>query len=262
MKRLSKRLVSLFEGYINNTLSDQEKAELFEALRLEGRQDEIRALIDLEIKKLDLGKVEIDRFLSEDRAQRALERIMQDESAAAYDNLFKPLLSEAIRDRGDVAGVPAAGPVKQGRLKRLSVLQWTAAASVLVLLCAGLYWFFAGKQDGEQTLAATSPQEQYDVLPGRNNAMIILSDGSRINLDSAMDGRIGQEENTRVVKHNGQLSYKSVGLNRKVLYNTIATARGNQYSLVLPVFACASRRHQGMAECRELHYFSNGIHRP
>lgn len=234
MKRLSKRLVSLFEGYINNTLSDQEKAELFEALRLEGRQDEIRALIDLEIKKLDLGKVEIDRFLSEDRAQRALERIMQDESAAAYDNLFKPLLSEAIRDRGDVAGVPAAGPVKQGRLKRLSVLQWTAAASVLVLLCAGLYWFFAGKQDGEQTLAATSPQEQYDVLPGRNNAMIILSDGSRINLDSAMDGRIGQEENTRVVKQNGQLSYKSVGLNRKVLYNTIATARGNQYSLVLP----------------------------
>lgn len=235
MKRLSKRLISLFEGYINNTLSDSEKAAFFETLRSESRQEDVRALIDLEIKKLDLGEVEIDRFLSEENAGGILQRVLQDGADRSKDNLFKPYLSNVTGDAAapDIA-TASVSLKKERRVKRLAILRWAVAASVLVLLCAGLYWGIAGKQDEKKTLAATAPQEQYDVLPGRNSAMIILSDGSRINLDSAMDGKIGQEENTRVVKQNGQLSYKSVGLNRKTLYNTITTARGNQYSLVLP----------------------------
>lgn len=234
MKRLSKRLISLFEGYINNTLSDSEKAAFFEALRSEGSQEDVRALIDLEIKKLDLGEVEIDRFLSEENAGGILQRILRDDAGRSKDNLFKPYLSNAIPDTAAPDVAPESVPLKERRIKRLAISRWAVAASVLVLLSAGLYWSIAGRQDGKQTLAATEPQEQYDVLPGRNSAMITLSDGSRINLDSAVDGRIGQEENTRVVKQHGQLSYKSVGLNRKTLYNTITTARGNQYSLVLP----------------------------
>jgi len=73
-----------------------------------------------------------------------------------------------------------------------------------------------------------------DVAPGRDNAILTLADGSVILLDSAANGELVLEGNTKVLKMNGQILYTENGASTsKVIYNTMSTARGNQYQLQL-----------------------------
>ena len=75
----------------------------------------------------------------------------------------------------------------------------------------------------------------HDVAPGGNRAVLTLANGSQIILDSAANGNLAQQGNTKIVKlDSGQLAYNS--LNERsddVLYNTISTPRGGQYQIVL-----------------------------
>ena len=76
----------------------------------------------------------------------------------------------------------------------------------------------------------------HDLPPGRNNAILTLADGHSITLDSAANGRLAQQGNTKVIKLNGQIAYRNTGNTRgdeAILFNTISTARGNQYQLTL-----------------------------
>ena len=72
-------------------------------------------------------------------------------------------------------------------------------------------------------------------MPGSNKAILTLADGSTIILQSAINGIVAQQGNTKISKSaDGQLVYKS--LNEKpteVLINSIATPKGGQYQLVL-----------------------------
>jgi ferric-dicitrate binding protein FerR (iron transport regulator) len=87
-----------------------------------------------------------------------------------------------------------------------------------------------------------------DVAPGGNKAVLTLSDGTQIVLDSAMNGVLSSQGNSKVLKLNsGQLAYTANGEslkgssvkggaekgNRSLVYNTITTPRGGQYQLVL-----------------------------
>ena len=77
-----------------------------------------------------------------------------------------------------------------------------------------------------------------DIAPGGNKAILTLADGSTIILDSAQNGALAQQGNTKILKlNNGQLAYNSTNKllsNTKVLYNTISTPKGGQYQIVLP----------------------------
>jgi len=76
--------------------------------------------------------------------------------------------------------------------------------------------------------------KQNDFLPGKNTAILTLADGSTIVLDSAKNGALTSQGNTKVIKlNNGQLAYSSSGATNEVLYNTMSTPRGGQYKLVL-----------------------------
>ncbi len=111
-----------------------------------------------------------------------------------------------------------------------------AAASVLLLLSIGGYFIFnnlAPKQ-----IADIEKQQQFnknDVAPGGNKAILTLANGTQIVLDSAANGALTQQGNTKIIKlDNGQLAYNP--LNQKpgeILYNTISTPKGGQYQIVL-----------------------------
>ncbi len=75
-----------------------------------------------------------------------------------------------------------------------------------------------------------------DVAPGGNKAILTLADGSVIVLDSAQNGTLTNQGNTKVIKlDNGQLAYNSAGIkSTEVLFNTISTPRGGQYQVILP----------------------------
>lgn len=115
-----------------------------------------------------------------------------------------------------------------------------AAAVILILLSAGAYFIFSSKSS-KQELAKTQPpkpQLKNDIAPGGNKALLTLTDGSTIILDSTSNGTIIQQGNIKVDKlKNGLLAYtingKQITENDEAFYNTISTPRGGQYQLLL-----------------------------
>jgi transmembrane sensor len=120
------------------------------------------------------------------------------------------------------------------------------AAAVLLVLVAGGVGFAVYRQvlDRSPRLAAVRDRGgMRDVAPGGNKAVLILADGSHVELDSARNGDIGQQGGARVIKQDSdRLVYKrgkggdgNVGAPGvgATLYNTIQTPRGGQYQVVL-----------------------------
>jgi ferric-dicitrate binding protein FerR (iron transport regulator) len=112
---------------------------------------------------------------------------------------------------------------------------WLAAASVLlVLLAAG--WFLLKHPSGSKQLAINKTKSAHqDILPGGNRAILTLSNGSSIQLDTASNGTLAREGSSRVIKlADGRLAYEGANIKSiEVQYNTVATPRGGQYQLTL-----------------------------
>jgi transmembrane sensor len=111
-------------------------------------------------------------------------------------------------------------------------LRYTAAAILFLAIGACLaYWhsLFPAPVAEEPVLA------RQDIAPGGNKAILTLSDGSKIVLDSAANGLLANQGNTSITKlASGRLDYISVpGKTSNTLYNTLTTPRGGQYKLVL-----------------------------
>jgi ferric-dicitrate binding protein FerR (iron transport regulator) len=115
-----------------------------------------------------------------------------------------------------------------------SLLKWAAAASVIVLLSGSLL-HVRHRQAG---IPDTIVRYKNDLSPGGNRAMLILADGSRIELDSLQNGKVGNQGNARILKFNNALTYQAQGNAvredpESIRYNTVSTPRGGQYQLVL-----------------------------
>ena len=120
-------------------------------------------------------------------------------------------------------------------------LRVAAAAVIIVVLFAGYFIF---NDHATTPIAKTKTQQQSrfenDLTPGGNKAVLTLANGAQIILDSATNGALTQQGNTKIIKlDNGQLSYNSVNGSSsspktgEILYNTVSTPRGGQYQVVL-----------------------------
>lgn len=109
-----------------------------------------------------------------------------------------------------------------------------AAAVVLTMIGAGSYFFLFKKPVTEPAHAETAKTKPRDLPPGHDAAVLTLSDGRTIILDST-SGTISQQGSATVINLNGQVSYANTAKDKPapVVYNTISTARGNQYQLIL-----------------------------
>lgn len=113
---------------------------------------------------------------------------------------------------------------------------WIAAAAVLFMLMAAGFYFNALER---LPSPGADKQVTTDKLPGRNEAVLVLANGSRIVLDQAAKGTLATEGGTLVSKvAEGQLNYQAVkdsqSGNIAAKYNTISTPKGGQYRVVLP----------------------------
>ncbi|SEV96583.1 FecR family protein [Chitinophaga sp. YR573] len=104
------------------------------------------------------------------------------------------------------------------------------AAAAIVLLLAGSAYFFLQRKAPEKGIVAV---QETDIAPGVNKAVLTLSDGSTVTLDSAGNQVISQGHTT-IRKQNGQLLYAAQGDGAGVHYNKLTTPRGGQFKLVLP----------------------------
>jgi len=115
-------------------------------------------------------------------------------------------------------------------------LTWLRYAAVLVLLMGlGIFWKYKKSGNGEKTASSTQIK---DIPAGGNKAMLTLSDGSTILLDSAGNGLLARQGGAEIRKtKSGQLVYNLNGVSQNNLetrINTIKTPKGGTYQIVLP----------------------------
>jgi transmembrane sensor len=115
--------------------------------------------------------------------------------------------------------------------------KWAVAALILLIAGKTVLYFLPADSKTKKPLASDPPvATAHDLPPGRNTAVLTLADGHTIPLDSAANGGLAQQGNTKVIKLNGQIAYTNTGgapAGDNLLFNTISTARGNQYQLIL-----------------------------
>ena len=128
---------------------------------------------------------------------------------------------------------------KKKKIFQLSKICWykqAMAALILLFIGLGTYYNLIATNGSETTVIATPVLAKKDLRPGGNRAILTLSNGSTVVLDSTGNGFVTQQSNTQIVKTaKGQLSYTTLNQNSKELvYNSVSTPRGGQYQLVLP----------------------------
>jgi ferric-dicitrate binding protein FerR (iron transport regulator) len=107
---------------------------------------------------------------------------------------------------------------------------WTAAAALVIVL-GGLFLYKMRKQDG-----AIGSLTQHSIKPGEQMATLTLSNGRKINLSNGLSNSAITEQGVDIIKTaDGQLIYNIKGTEADTsVYNTLSTARGQQYSVKLP----------------------------
>lgn len=144
-------------------------------------------------------------------------------------NELQPYVDEILAiDRSMPAGKETVMVAAPRKIRKWPV--WAAAAAVLALVL-GVYYWRVSSLPAPKTVAATG---HLDVQPGQTGAVLTLSDGSKIVLDSMGNGLVKKQDGAIIEIKNGQVQYVSdPGNAADALYNTMTTARGRQYQLVL-----------------------------
>lgn len=110
-----------------------------------------------------------------------------------------------------------------------------AAAIILIVFSTGLYLYRSIEQQNEVLV-----EHKVDILPGGNKAILILADGSKIDLKGAENGLLATEGTIEIRKtSDGTLAYQSSLSLTKIfqhndLMNTIIIPKGGTYKITLP----------------------------
>lgn len=120
----------------------------------------------------------------------------------------------------------------------LSRRTWSIAAAAALLLLISATTVLLIRERRGSALARnenTNPGGK-DIAPGHDNAVLTLADGTALVLDSAANGTLAKQGNSKVIKINGQIVYygsENRNMEGSPVYNAVTTARGNQYQLIL-----------------------------
>ena len=164
--------------------------------------------------------IDQDLELLQDMGWKAEQRITDERSAQ--------ILSSIIHSEGKDVPAPVVSMWRKWR--------WRAAAAVIIAaVCFSGARFLSGHAAKEVIKVAAAGTKK-DVAPGSNKAILTLSNGARITLDSAQVGRLAQQGNVDIVKlDSGRLAYSTANVSTgEILYNSLTTPRGGQYQLTLP----------------------------
>lgn len=145
-------------------------------------------------------------------------------------------MGEAEQARHKIAENLSNSIKRAERKKTVHLRPWYAAASLLLFIFSALIYSRTYREQ-PAAQANKTPVSVTDILPGENKAILILDDGSQINLDDAESGLLARESSTTIKKlPNGQLHYVA-GVPKagtEIKFNTVATPRGGQFQITLP----------------------------
>ncbi|MFT3946673.1 MAG: DUF4974 domain-containing protein [Agriterribacter sp.] len=180
-----------------------------------------------------------DNAATEEDIKEMLFLLRQDTEDKELESFIRELRQETKNDalnilvdwEGMWESVRPPAPVKK-------MHWWRVAAAAVIILGIGSYFWLNRHTETAKDIARSGTVQELskDIQPGGDKAVLTLADGSQIVLDNTANGRLATQGNSEVVKlSNGQLAYKGTGDgDNEVLYNTMSTPRGGQYSLILP----------------------------
>lgn len=216
----------LLQGYIAQTLSDEEKTLLIEALSEPENVNKLSAMVAGIYEQAG----EKSGFVhNEEKVEKMIRSIVNTSGLKAHVGLSGQMADPAVvvplENNNDPAEI-------SGKVRRVGRSWLPYAAAVVVLIGAAFVYF---SNSGNIPLVPPDQKQsaeidtQNDVLPGANKAVLTLSNGKTIEL--ADEGRqVIQDGETAIQNTNGALEYAKSDL---VALNTMSTPRGGQYKLKL-----------------------------
>ena len=185
---------------------------------------------------------EMLELLQTDKENAALWKILMELSAKAgtapssgqpdWENSWNSISGKRALSAAQEKPARSLKPVK-----RMNRWRFASAAAVLFLIAgSGYLWLNSREHSPMPRLQALTYREglKHDAAPGKAGAVLTLADGSQIILDSAASGMLTQQGNARIENLNGALTYtKDTHPDSGILYNYLATRRGEQYPLTL-----------------------------
>ncbi len=197
----------LLKRYLDNTITTNEADELFTWLRNNSMED-----------------------------NSEVEQIM----AAYYQGSFAgsattPLQSSRNQLEKLLEKINAEQEKQEAPVKRMNSKWWLAAASIIILLGVGSYFIFFNNAQPDNNMAKTLPTIPTDVAaPKANKAIITLSNGQQVPIDSLSSGQLAMQGNMLITKNsNGEIIYSGGSDNNGAMaYNTLYNPRGSKVQTI------------------------------
>lgn len=194
----------LLDRYINNTISPEE--------------------MELLLRKIDEGELP-ESFTAALRQRWEVAKQKDQTDSRAWDEKFAAMMEAEKRDNPP--------PLKRIMTSGQRMIRY--AAAVLLLVAMGT-WYWSARN--KTALPAPATQQTASLLdelkPGSPGAILKLSNGQEIVLDSADNGILAIQGNTKIIRRNNQIFYDETASNQtEALYNTVTTPKGRQYQLIL-----------------------------
>lgn len=162
-----------------------------------------------------------------------------DEDILLYNRLFRSFLPSELDWKEEIMGdkqelkermfdhitqrIQRDAPQRNIRNIRL---RWAAAAAIVLLVGTGLYYLLIQRQTPQQ-LASREERFKSDIPAPGNKAILTLSNGRQILLDSTGSGTIAVQGHVSVTRQaNGQIAYS--GQDDQVSIHTISNPRGSR----------------------------------
>ena len=154
------------------------------------------------------------------------------------DEILEPFMQNLFNEAKNAPSLPADWKrvwdnILKGTRAPVRKMIWRAAAVIIILFSIGGYFYF---NKSAKQIAKAEQLYKNDIPPGRNRAILTLSDNQQIILDSAANGTLTQQGNIKIIKlDSGQLAYTGSSPEGEagVGYNTITTPKGGQYQIIL-----------------------------
>ena len=117
--------------------------------------------------------------------------------------------------------------------------KWMWAAACMLLVMAGAIYIRLLRKEPVLTAKKEEKTAPAVVVPGKTGAILTLSDGSTLVLDSMGTGKVANQNGADVLVQKGKLAYVSSGKvsgsgSGAMVYNTLSTPTGRQYHIQLP----------------------------
>jgi len=204
---MTRSLQELFEAWHAGTTSGAEQEEFLRLLALPENKEQALQLIRQAIEADPADGDELS--LPAGRLQLILQSIIA----------------------SDPESIPADDPVVPARTIKLRWFRYAAAIAAILLSSAVLYLTVWKKDGSGKELTSISA-----IRPGADRAVLKLSDGREILLDSAMKGSLAKDGNVLISKNaDGEIVYDARNAaGDDVTINTMTTPKGGQFQLVLP----------------------------